>query len=48
MLLTLVYRSHISDSVLPASLEEMVSRANIGNERNSITGNVTVSLKSIN
>lgn len=38
MLLTLVYRSHISDSVLPASLEEMVSRANIGNERNSITG----------
>lgn len=38
MLLTLVYRSHISDSVRPASLAEMVSRANIENERCSITG----------
>lgn len=38
MLLTLVYRSHISESVRPASLDDMVSRANVKNEISGITG----------
>ncbi|QLK63589.1 EAL domain-containing protein (plasmid) [Enterobacteriaceae bacterium Kacie_13] len=38
MLLTLVYRSHVSEHVQSASLEELVAQASIKNETSGITG----------